>query len=103
VIINKTSHQQTIKIILANGKKDSINLQPNGRSDLEEGAKIDPDFEKTYAKILIVAPSTKGKAPQSSSVPVGPVERQPAKAPSTPASHVTPTSAGAAADHNTEG
>jgi hypothetical protein len=51
-LINTTSEFATIKIVLANGVKDSINLQPRGRASLPPGSVMDPQFEKQYASYI---------------------------------------------------
>lgn len=51
-VLNLSKEQQTVRIVLASGAKDSINLQPQSRANLPSGAKIDPDYEKVYAPFL---------------------------------------------------
>lgn len=52
-IINKTSIQHTVPIILANGQKDSVNLQPGGRLTLPAGAILDPTKARQFADTLL--------------------------------------------------
>lgn len=52
-LINKTPVSQVVKIVLADGTPDSINLQPRSRALPPEGATIDPTEYSSYVgKIL---------------------------------------------------
>lgn len=52
MLINKTQIMQTVKIVTKDGKRDSINLQPNGRAAPPAGSVIDPRMYATYSKII---------------------------------------------------
>jgi hypothetical protein len=52
VYINKLKTLKVIRIINADGTKDSVNLQPGGRIDLAAGAKLDPAYAKEYKQYL---------------------------------------------------
>lgn len=52
LVLNLSKEPQSVRIVLASGAKDSINLQPKSRANLPAGAKIDPDFEKVYAPFI---------------------------------------------------
>lgn len=41
-LINKTNFMMSVPIVLADGTRDSVNIQPNRRVDLPEGAMLDP-------------------------------------------------------------
>lgn len=41
-LINKTNFMMSVPIVLADGTRDSVNIQPNRRVDLPEGATLDP-------------------------------------------------------------
>jgi len=75
-VINRTKDFLTVPLILANGTKDSINIQPMGRVTLPEGAEVDPSKAaayKTRIKVFdnvvppsVVTTSTGGTASESS-------------------------------------
>ncbi len=48
MLVNKTAVTQIVKIQLADGTKDSINLQPRGRAVPPKGSIIDPKVYPTY-------------------------------------------------------
>ena len=52
MLVNKTATMQIIKIVTKDGKRDSINLQPNGRAAPPDGATIDPRMYAAYTKVL---------------------------------------------------
>lgn len=52
-IINKTNIQHIVPIILADGQKDSVNLQPGGRLNLPAGAILDPTKARQFADALL--------------------------------------------------
>lgn len=52
MLINKTQMLQIVKIITKEGKRDSVNLQPNGRLHLPAGATIDPRMYASYSKTI---------------------------------------------------
>lgn len=62
MLINKTDTFQVVKIVMPDGKKDSINLQPKSRAVPPPGAKIDPQYIASYRKTILgvdnYAPST---------------------------------------------
>lgn len=51
-IINPTQDFKTIDIVLANGERDSVNLQPQSRASLPVGAVIAPEKARVYASFL---------------------------------------------------
>lgn len=51
-VINRTKDLLTLEIVLANGKKDSVNIQPLGRADLPPGSMINPDKELVYGPLI---------------------------------------------------
>jgi hypothetical protein len=50
MLVNKTKQMQVIRIITADGKKDSVNL--HGKIKLPPGARVDPDYLITYAQVM---------------------------------------------------
>jgi hypothetical protein len=69
MLVNLTPVTQVVKVVLANGKTDSINIQPNGRAVPPAGSVLDPRYHAQYAKLLkgtdsykAVADSPKTKA-----------------------------------------
>lgn len=53
MLINRTSTALTVKIVTADGRKDSINLQPNSRARPPAGATIDPVAFSSYQGQLL--------------------------------------------------
>lgn len=48
MFVNKLNTTQVIRVLDANGKPDSINLQPGGRAQLPAGYTIDPAYAGSY-------------------------------------------------------
>lgn len=70
MLVNLTSVTQVVKVVLANGQLDSINIQPNGRAVPPSGSVLDPRYHAQYAKLLkgaesyravVESPKTKAK------------------------------------------
>lgn len=63
MLVNKTKQPQTIKIVLADGTKDSVNVY--SRVNLPPGAYVDPLYAASYSAIITDttprAAVTKGK------------------------------------------
>lgn len=58
IVMNRTLETKQIKIVLADGSRDSIQLLPRGRKPVElpAGAQIDPDMIAEYLPILKTQP-----------------------------------------------
>lgn len=54
VFVNRSNHTREVELILANGKVDSMNLQPGGKASPPVGSKINPDKEKSYSAWLVI-------------------------------------------------
>jgi hypothetical protein len=54
LIINPSREVVAIPLVLSNGKKDSINIQPGGRAKPPAGAIIDPDKERVILSVVRV-------------------------------------------------
>lgn len=68
-VINRTKEQTTLEIVLANGARDSINIQPQSRVTLPQGATLNPDKAVVYARIVkvvedVAPPATPAPAPE---------------------------------------
>jgi hypothetical protein len=46
--VNNSGHMREVEMILANGTRDSINIQPGARVTPPAGSMINPDKEKSY-------------------------------------------------------
>lgn len=80
-LINTLTVGITLNVVDADGKKDSVNIQPKGRIDLPAGYSVDPQYAREYQTYVMGIP---------------PVASTPTPAPSrtpTPAPAPTPTTA----------
>lgn len=73
-IINPTQDFKTIDVVLANGQRDSVNLQPGGRASLPEGSVVCPDKARVYASWLKTAPEKNDIPEITESGPVSPAD-----------------------------
>ena len=48
-LINKTNFMLSVPIVLADGTRDSVNIQPNRRVNLPEGAILDPRRARDFS------------------------------------------------------
>lgn len=52
LLINKTEQLATVEIILANGSKDSVNVQPRSRVSLPPGSVPNPKKLAVYKQFI---------------------------------------------------
>jgi hypothetical protein len=52
-LINTLKSGVTLKIVNAEGKKDSVNIQPKGKIHLPPGWRIDPAFAREYESFVM--------------------------------------------------
>lgn len=48
-LINKTNFMLSVPIVLADGTRDSVNIQPNRRVNLPDGAVLDPRRARDFS------------------------------------------------------
>jgi hypothetical protein len=72
-VLNTSYDTQHIKIIKADGSRDTITLMPRGGRavQLPEGAEIDPTMIGTYKKFLKTEPPLVAPAPAPAPAPTG--------------------------------
>ena len=51
LVVNTSTSTMHVDIILSNGKRDSVNVQPKSRANLPEGATVCPNFEYLNPKM----------------------------------------------------
>lgn len=56
-VVSKIKESQVVRIILEDGRKDSINLQGRGRATLPAGAMLDPNHEHRLKVTVIGMPT----------------------------------------------
>lgn len=57
-LINTLKSGVTLKIINAQGQKDSVNIQPKGKITLPAGWSLDPAFTREYQSYVINSKQT---------------------------------------------
>jgi len=68
-LINSLTVGVTLKIILADGTKDSINIQPKGKVSLPAGAVVDPAYVAEYNQYIVNTASGVGTGATASLQP----------------------------------
>lgn len=52
--LNTTSVMKVVQIVTADGKKDSINIQPVGRVDLPPGSVVSEAYKKAHPEVKLI-------------------------------------------------
>jgi hypothetical protein len=58
LLVNLSKETQTLRIVFANGSKDSIVLMARGRAKVQEGVKLDPDWIARNPNVVRVISDT---------------------------------------------